>query len=73
MEQIELQDCPTKVLLAVKGAVAPTAEPMVVVGFGDDLADADYYAVDVADARRLRRLLDQALADPTPVVRAGRR
>lgn len=73
MEQIELSACPTKVLIAVKGAAAPTGAPMIVVGFGADLADGDFYAIDVSDARRLRRLLGQALADPTPVARPCRR
>lgn len=69
MEQIELSACPTEVLIAAKGAAAPTGAPMIVVGFGDDPADGDFYAVSVTDARRPRRLLDQALADPTPVGR----
>jgi hypothetical protein len=45
---------------------APVKEPkgLVAIGLGDTLADADFFAITVEDARRLARLLVEAVDGP---------
>lgn len=64
---VELGAAPVGVVIAAKGVVArDPSQTMIVIALGADLDDADYFALTTHDARRLRRLLDEALVAPTP-------
>jgi hypothetical protein len=65
--------CPAKVFGAMKCVVEGTLEQVVAIGFGDDLDHSEFFAVSVADARRLRRLLGEAVVAPAPQVHEGGR
>jgi hypothetical protein len=69
----QLLACPGKVFGALKCVVDGTLEPVVAIGFGDDLDHSEFFAVSVADARRLRRLLGEAVLAPAPQVHEGGR
>jgi hypothetical protein len=65
---VEVPAIPTKVLSAAKGRVhRGGVGERVVVALGDDVTRAEYFALTITDARRLRRLLGEALQDPAPV------
>lgn len=45
---IRLSASVVKVLGAAKGAVEDTAEPMITIGFDDDLPDAEFFVMSIA-------------------------
>ncbi len=70
---VQMLACPAKVFGALKCVVDGTLEPVAAIGFGEDLDHSEFFAVSVADARRLRRLLGDAVLAPAPQVREGGR
>jgi hypothetical protein len=56
----------SKGVTAVKGTLADEGRATVLVGFGDDVEDATYYALSVPEAHDLARMLEHALDAPLP-------
>ena len=55
-----------KAVTAVKGTLAEGSRATVLVGFGDEVEDATYYALSVPEAHDLARMLEHALDAPLP-------
>lgn len=61
--RVTLSANPVKVLTAARGMSSlDPDQPMVVVGFGETFADAEFVAFTFAEAERLRELLAIAMA-----------
>lgn len=56
---------PVAVTAASKG-IDRRANVYIIVGLGESISSADYFALEVGAAVRLRDLLGQALTDPVP-------
>jgi hypothetical protein len=56
----------TKVATVVKGLLADRGRATVIVGFGDHVEDASYFALSIPDARELVRMVQRALDGPLP-------
>jgi hypothetical protein len=66
---VELGAAPARALTAAKAVVADKPDrPVVVIGLGARLADADFFVLTLEDAARLRTMIGQALRDPNPVL-----
>ena len=58
---------PTKVVDAVKGVLLDSGRATVIVGFGEQVDDADFVALTVPDAHELVRRVQLALDTPLPL------
>jgi len=56
---------PSRALTAMKG-LSPERRAIIVVGFGDQLDDAEYLSFTIPDAHDLVHMLQHALDDPIP-------
>jgi hypothetical protein len=61
---------PTRAVTAMK-ALSDEQRAIVVVGFGDELDDADYLSLTIPDAHDLVHMLQHALDDPIPYLGAS--
>ena len=64
--RVEVRVAPTKVVHAVKGVLADTGRATVLIGFGDQVEDADFVALTVPDAHELVRTVQLALDASLP-------
>lgn len=62
---------PVKAVVAAKGVVAEGARALVLVGLGDNLDDARFFALSIPDAYDLVRMVQRALEGPMPVAGAS--
>jgi hypothetical protein len=75
--RVEVRAATTKVVHAVKGVLAETGRATVLIGFGEQVEDAEFVALTVPDAHELVRWVQFAprhlVAESRRVDRAGRR
>ena len=65
--RIEVRASPTKVVYAVKGVLLDSGRATVIVGFGEQVDDADFVDLTVPDAHELVRRVQLALDTPLPL------
>ena len=63
---VEMAATPARVVTAAKCTGAHGEGERILLAIGDDVASARWFVITTSTARRLRRLLDQALTDPPP-------
>jgi hypothetical protein len=66
--RIDVRAAPTKVVCAVKGVLADSGRGTVIVGFGEQVDDADFVPLTIPDAHELVRRVQLALDTPLPTV-----
>jgi hypothetical protein len=59
--KVEVRARPAAVITAGMGAVSDTASPMMLLGLGDDLDDADFFALTIPEAKSLVARVQHAL------------
>ena len=64
--RVEVRAEPTKVVHTVKGVLADTGRATVLIGFGEQLEDAEFVALTVPDAHELVRRVQLALDTSSP-------
>ena len=64
--RVEVRVAPTKVVHVVKGVVTDTGRATVLIGFGEQVDDADFVAPTVPDAHELVRTVQLALDASLP-------
>ena len=64
--RVEVRASPAKVVHAVKGVLADTGRATVLIGFGEQLEDAEFVALTVPDAHELVRRVQLALDTSLP-------
>ena len=63
--KVSVKTRPSRALTAMKG-LSPERRAIIVVGFGDQLDDAEYLSFTIPDAHDLVHMLQHALDDPIP-------
>ena len=57
---------PVEFFRAVSGVVEGSGQQMITIGFGTEMADSEFFALSIDDARRLALALLQTLARLAP-------
>jgi len=66
--QVQVEVQPVSFFRAVRARAEEGGEDLIAIAFGDSLADAEFFALNLCDAYELRAALDQAFTSQPPTV-----